>query len=360
MTYKRSLVIISFAWLLLFTPCAPAGELPIRGLHCGAPRADDIPLCVQFIKEALPEESVNVLVLEFNYGYQYQSHPELASRNGLSEENVKTIVNACREADVRLIPQINCLGHQSWSRSTFALLREYPEFDESPGKYPNNEDIYCRSYCPLHPKVHSVMFDLIDELADVCEADAFHVGMDEVFILCDDACPRCRGKNKAKIFAYEVTTLRDHLAESGRTLWMWGDRFLDGRITEIGKWEASFNDTAPAIDLVPKDIMICDWHYNHAPPTAAYFAIKGFNVVYCPWRKSEPALNQLKQVRLIREADGKAVSEHMRGMLHTTWCGMTPFVRAYNGDPSVTNNKAANESAACFKTLFAAIRQDTE
>ena len=166
MRHKRSLSILCFAWLLFFSLGASADEIPIRGLHCGAPRADDIPLCVQFIQEALPKEGVNVLVLEFNYGYQYKSHPELASRDGLTEENVKTIVEACHDANVRLIPQINCLGHQSWSRSTFALLREYPEFDESPGQYPNNEDIYCRSYCPLHPKVHSVMFDLIDELAE--------------------------------------------------------------------------------------------------------------------------------------------------------------------------------------------------
>ena len=63
---------------------------------------------------------------------------------------------------------------------------------------------------------------------------------------------------------------------------MWGDRFLDGELTGLGKWEASMDDTAPAIDLVPKDIVICDWHYESAPPTAVYFAIKGFNVVSHP------------------------------------------------------------------------------
>jgi hypothetical protein len=38
-------------------------------------------------------------------------------------------------------------------------LRAHPEFDETPGKYPSNEGIYCRSYCPLHPQVHDVVFE---------------------------------------------------------------------------------------------------------------------------------------------------------------------------------------------------------
>ena len=56
------------------------------------------------------------------------------------------------------------------------LLRAHPELDETPGKYPGNAGIYCRSYCPLHPKVHEIVFDLIDELVEATGADAFHAG----------------------------------------------------------------------------------------------------------------------------------------------------------------------------------------
>ena len=37
---------------------------------------------------------------------------------------------------IRLIPQFQCLGHQSWERWTFSLLTKHPEFDETPGKFP--------------------------------------------------------------------------------------------------------------------------------------------------------------------------------------------------------------------------------
>src|SRR5581483_1190048 len=203
-------------------------------------------------------EGVNVLVLEFDYNYKFSKRPEVAEPESLSHEDVKQLVAACRKAGVRLIPQINLLGHQSWAKMTGALLRAHPEFDETPGKYPNNEGIYCRSYCPLHPKLHEVLFDLIDELTDATESGDFHAGMDEVFLLGENDCERCRGKNKAELFAGEVNAIHEHLAKSGRKLWMWGDRFLDGETTGMGKWEASMNGTQDSIRMVPKDIVISD------------------------------------------------------------------------------------------------------
>ena len=190
---------------------------------------EDLPLAVRFIKEALPKEGVNVLVLEINYRFQFTKRPEMADPAGLTAEQVKAIAEACRSAGVRFNPGINLLGHQSWAKNTGALLRVHPEFDETPGRSPQNEGIYCRSYCPLHPQVHAVVFDLIDELADAAGADAFHVGMDEVFLLGEDDCSRCKGKDKAELFAQEVRTVYDHLALSKRTMWMWGDRFLGRR-----------------------------------------------------------------------------------------------------------------------------------
>jgi hypothetical protein len=32
--------------------------------------------------------------------------------------------------------------------------------------------------------------------------------------------------------------------------------------TGYGQWDASENGTAPAIARIPKDIVICDWHYG--------------------------------------------------------------------------------------------------
>ena len=328
--------------------------LPVRGLYLGAPKPDEVPLVVSFIRDALPKEGVNVLVMEFDYRYQYTSHPEVVDADALSQSDVKAIVAACHAAGVRLIPLINLLGHQSWAAQTFGLLRAHPEFDETPKKYPNNQGIYCRSYCPLQPDLHKVVFDLIDELAGVCEADAVHVGMDEVFILADPDCPRCGTRNRAELFAQEVRTLHDHLAQSHREMWMWGDRLLDGSVTGVGEWEGSQNGTAWAINLVPRDIVICDWHYDAAPPTAAYFAVEGFRVLYAPWRKTDVALAELDQIRSIRAHPDAVTAPRMLGVLQTTWGSAADFIKAYNGDTSVGQESV--EAAGTFKTLFATIR----
>jgi hypothetical protein len=250
---------------------------------------------------------------------------------------------------------INLLGHQSWARTTFGLLRAHPEFDETPGKYPRNEGTYCRSYCPLHPELHDVVFGLIDELAAAADADAFHVGMDEVFLLGDDACSRCKGRNKADLLAGEVRALHDHLAESHRTLWMWGDRFLDGEITGMGEWEAAKNGTAAALRSVPKDIVICDWHYRTAHPSAAYFALEGFNVLSAPWRDTSVALRQLDLIRLGRANSAPAVAARFQGMLQTTWVSFGAFVRTWFGEEK--NNVNAIEAAATFRELFRELKK---
>ena len=334
---------------------AQAASLPVRGLHSMAPARADIPIAVRFISEVLPKEGVNTLVLEVNYRYQFTRRPKVAEPDALTTADIKQLLAACRTAGVKLIPQISCLGHQSWAKNNHALLRAHPEFDETPGKYPGNSGIYCRSYCPLHPQVHEVLFDLIDELAEVCESDAFHVGMDEVFLLGEDDCQRCRGKNKAELFAQEIGVLRDHLARSNRVMWMWGDRFLDGVTTGIGKWEASENGTHTALAMIPKDVVICDWHYEKAHPTALFFALAGFPVVSSPWRKADVALAQLELIRQTRRNASEQVASRLQGVLQTTWRNLGDFARAYFGEG--TSPKEALEAVYCFRTLFAELRK---
>jgi len=333
-------------------------ELPIRGLHLGAPSTGDLEMFNKFVREALPKEGVNTLVVEFDYGFQFKKHPEVAEKNSLSEAQVKEIAKACQDAHVRLIPQINLLGHQSWAANTEKLLIAHPEFDETRGKYPNNKGIYCRSYCPNAPGLHAVLFDCIDELCDACGSDAFHAGMDEVFILADPDCPNCKGKTTAEVFGGEVTAIHDHLKEKGRQMWMWGDRFLDGRTNGLGEWEASANNTQSAIFTVPKDIVISDWHYEHAEPTPAYFALNGFPVVASPWRNSTYALEQLDMVQALRKGSNHKIGANAQGVLHTTWCGAGPFIRAYNGAKGGRGEAA--ETAQCFKDLFKAIRDSSK
>jgi len=152
----------------------------------------------------LAELGVNLLIAEVDYNYEYVSHPELRGPDPISAETAKMMVDLCRSLGIRLIPEFQSLGHQSWDDKTFALLTQYPEFDETPGLYPGNKGIYCWSWCPLHPDLPRIINQLYDETLEVFEADALHVGMDEVFLIASEACPRCKGKDPADLFARAV------------------------------------------------------------------------------------------------------------------------------------------------------------
>ena len=318
---------------------------PIRGFCIAAPRPGDLGEFIGFVTNELAPRRVNTLILRVDYNYQFESHPELRDGNALSASEVKKLVAACKAHQIRVIPQINLLGHQSWARTTHNLLRVYPEFDETPHiktenyqPWPNPDGLYCKSYCPLHPKVHDIVFALVDEICDVFEAEAFHAGMDEVFYIGDDKCPRCAGKDKAELFAGEVTKIRDHLAQKERRLWIWGDRLLDGKTTGLGMWEASGNDTHRAVDLIPKDVMICDWHYERPDQTAVYFAMKGFSVVTCPWRNPKNAVTQTQDMLRFRNSSTRAMRDRFQGIVQTVWSDAGRFLRNDYQNSTNANN----------------------
>lgn len=358
---NRLLTILPLTWVLHLQAADGLDErFPVRGLCIGAPSAAQVGRFVQFIDQGLGPRRVNTLILRVDYRYQFTSRPELRGDGALSPADVKRLVEACRRHKIQLIPQINLLGHQSWARTLGPLLRVYPEFDETPWvnlpeKYawPNPDRLYCKSYCPLHPKVHEIVFALVDELCDVFETEAFHAGMDEVFYIGEDKCPRCAGKDKAELFAGEVKMIRDRLAAKGRKLWLWGDRLLDGKTTGLGEWEASLNDTHKAIDLIPKDVIICDWHYERAEPTAAYFALEGLAVVTCPWKNPVSAVQQVRDVLRLRQQSGPVLRARIQGIVQTVWSGASSFLDQYDRFTKAENrNPDEKTEAACFVRTF--------
>lgn len=359
---KKIILVLSF----LYCCCSHAQQLdsllPVRGFCIAAPTTKVVDSFVTFIKEELAPKQVNTLILRVDYNYQYTSHPELRDGDALSKADVKKIVAVCKANNIKLIPQVNLLGHQSWASDIGNLLKVYPQFDETPHvkipekyQWPNADSLYCKSYCPLHPGVHKIVFALMDEICEVFESTAFHAGMDEVFYIGDAKCPRCKGKNKAGLFAGEVQKIRDHLAKSKRELWIWGDRLIDGNTTGMGMWEASTNNTHSAIDIIPKDVVICDWHYERPDKTAVYFAMKGFKVITCPWRTPSVALIQLNDMVNFRNQSTAEMKNNFYGMAQTVWSGADNFMRGYYKNQADVKG-GNNTQWHCFKELFSAMQ----
>jgi Glycosyl hydrolase family 20, catalytic domain len=354
-----ALVLLCSSWRI---QAQPANELlfPVRGFAIGAPATKDVDRFVKFIGDELVPRNVNVLVLRVDFNYRYTSHPELQDSDALSRDDVRKIVDVCSHNHIRIIPQINLLGHQSWASKVNNLLAKYPEFDETPNvkmpvkyEWPNADGLYCKSYCPLHPQVHAIVFALVDELCDAFQATAFHAGMDEVFYLGDDDCPRCGGRDKAGLFAGEVRRISDHLAIRNRELWIWGDRLLDGKTTGLGMWEASFNQTSRAIDLIPNDVVICDWHYERPDPTAVMFAMKGLRVITCPWNRPEVAVVQAEDMARMRMQATPEMKNRFYGVMQTVWSGAGNFIDGFYGTSvSKGTQTEGNTAWETFRKLY--------
>ena len=286
----------------------------MRGIHLML-GSDSQAAALQGQLPRLAAAGVNTLILETDYDFAFKSHPELSSPGCVTPARAHELAAEARRLGIRLIPQINCLGHQSWSKTTLALLKNHPEFDETPGQYPNNTNIYCRSWCPQNPDVNKVVFALVDELVNAFEADAFHVGMDEVFLIASEHCPRCRGGDPAKLFAQAVNDLHHHIVTERKwEMFMWADRLLDAKTMGYGEWESAWNGTAGAVDLIPKDIVLCDWHYELRTnyPSVPFLIGKGFRVWPAGW-KSLPA------ARALSEFSRQQQSKRVVGYLCTTW-----------------------------------------
>jgi hypothetical protein len=285
-----------------------------RGIHLMV-GSDTQALMLQEQLPRLAAAGVNVILVETDYNFAFKSHPELSSPGGVTPARAHELAAKARLLGIRLIPQINCLGHQSWSKNTLSLLTKHPEFDETPGQFPNNANIYCRSWCPQNPEVNQVVFALVDELVAAFEADAFHVGMDEVFIIASEHCPRCKGGDPAKLFAKAVNDFHDHIVQQRKwEMLLWADRLLDAKKMGYGEWESAKNGTAAAVDLIPKDVVLCDWHYQNRTnyPSVPFLLEKGFRVWPASWQPLEGA-------KAFSTFSRRQKSEKLVGFLVTVW-----------------------------------------
>ena len=186
----------------------------------------------------LKEMGINKIILEIDYHFTFQSHPELRQTdNTITVKGAKDFTDFARSNGIEIIPQFQCVGHQSWAEETYKLLEVYPELDLTPNAFPNNEGIYCREWDVTNPRVYEIVFPLMDEIIDAFEAKAMHVGMDEVFLLGSDESPSTQGDDPAELFAKAVNDIYDHLVnKKGVEMLMWGDRLIDARERPVKNW----------------------------------------------------------------------------------------------------------------------------
>lgn len=259
------------------------------GFHTRFGDHDSVPGLIKLIETGLVPMGFNALVLELNPGYSYRCFPEY-STGTVTYEDLVQIKNVCDKHGIKAIPLFQCLSHQCenfGNGKPWPLLQAHPEFCENPDMIDGGEwpDIYCHSWCASNDDIYQYIFPMMDEIIEAMQADVVHIGIDEVFDIGEDFCPRCKGKNKAELLARTIKILHDHLAKKGIETMMWGDRLLDADKLGYQMWEADKFGMYPAFDMedqVTRDIIITDWHYDtHSKgyPSVEQFMKAGFHTI---------------------------------------------------------------------------------
>ncbi len=263
------------------------------------------------LEKLLAANGYNTVVMEFNKGLKFKSHPELAEDWSLTHEDAKWLVAKGRELGLEMIPQQNLYGHQYETN----LTKVYPELREVPGEQ--------QAYCPTHPRVRAIVADQVGELMDIFEPRYFHQGHDEVqfhgrkqpFV---GVCERCRKFGLPhEVFAHDVNEIDAVVKKktpAAKSI-IWGDMITPMAYSSLNN-NGKEGDIYRAIDLLPKDLMITDWHYYDTEDfrSVEYFVGRGMEVWGASWFHARSM---------------GAFTRHCRdhgaaGMLWTTWCRPDP------------------------------------
>jgi hypothetical protein len=94
--------------------------------------------------------------------------------------------------------------------------------------------------------------------------------------------------------------------------------------------------------MIPKDVVICDWHYDRPDKTAVYFSMKGLRVLTCPWRNPGFAVQQIQDILNFRANSTPEMKDRFQGIMETTWSRTAMFMKGYYNKQPADENSAWN------------------
>jgi hypothetical protein len=157
-------------------------------------------------------------------------------------------------------------------------------------------------YCVDDPASYRTLFSLYHTLIDIYGPKGLLIGHDEIRRLA--ACG-LEKRAVSGLLADDVIHIHGWLAERGIRTLMWGDMLLDhdrwgatgAANSENPFWRSG--ETASAIEQLPRDVVILDWHYSDADdyPTVRYFHDHGFPVWGVGWYEAHAGVALARSVK---------------------------------------------------------------
>lgn len=296
------LMFVQFAWALDEIEKAVVRK-PVRALHFVL-RGISLNRAYWMVDVA-KQSGLNTVVVQVTDGVTLQHAPWRIKDGAWSRDEFKVWIGYIQGKGMQVVPELKLLTHQD----KFLQNKQTDLMFNSSSYDPSNPQVYQKNVYPL-----------IDELVELISPRAFHIGHDEVAGFARWWWPKWLKEGEemlpAELFYQDVAQLHEYLSKRGLEIWMWGDmlitpeEFPEMRRNNLHGIPLDYGK--PLRQRLPKDIVICDWHYadNQADyPSLATFKAEGFRVIGATWKKE----------KTIRNFSRYAAKHGADGMIATTW-----------------------------------------
>lgn len=300
---KNKVIYFIFAFLIFFSQATVAesnGGFELKVFHF--PLVDVSLSEAKWLIDTAHEAGFNSVQILLREGVKMDMAPWEPKENAWEKADLIDWVSYARSRNFIIIPEIKLLTHQEKF-----LQDNFPHL------------LYNKvTYDPRLDQTYKVVFNFIDEVIDVFNPHAIHIGHDEL------KSPK-RNKRKlnlfdkmlpADLYLLDVIRLNKYLTDRNIDTWIWGDMFLSSEeFPGMLSRHLHAKDKGYGRELreqLPRNIVICDWHYFDDQidfPSLSAFQNDGFRVIGVTWKKESTIKNFSKY----------ALENNAYGMMATLW-----------------------------------------
>ncbi|MCG2661677.1 MAG: family 20 glycosylhydrolase [Kiritimatiellae bacterium] len=248
----------------------------------------------------------NCLVLYLEGRIRTKSFPYKSKESSYSPDDIKNIVEYAGKKSMEVVPVVPMFGHAD----LFLDCPELAHLAELRGGITGRFSTYNHVFCPSLKETHEFLDHYITEVSALFPSEYFHAGFDEAWDIgyCDLCKKRLETETQSDIFTKHLLDCHAILSEKlKKKMIIWDDLF----------------DIYPrALDQLPKDIIMCSWHYDKlvgrpaghcgGPQTDkfAHYDKLGFSYLFAPAAFS---------IRNVESLSAYALNRRPLGGLLTIW-----------------------------------------
>jgi len=269
---------------------------------------------MEYVIPKLAMWKVNAVYLYLETFFDFPSLPHIAGEGALTSKDVKELEDLCDSYNMKLIPQLNFLGHCGELLGTqkyHEKLIECPEGQDS--RVYNDYNL-----CACNQEVDKIVDLLLNDIINCFKSDMINIGGDEVLTFGE--CEKCKAEveeiGKLALYIKYFKRIKENANKRGKIVGIWGD-MLNNYFDTVSEEEQE-----KVLDFFREGVIVYDWHYTGG----SYDTLKrlkdlGIKTIACAVSRlcrfgSIEVPYAEKQIELFEDA----IKVEAYGGLTTGWC----------------------------------------